>query len=196
VSQIQNGAPFDVFFSADEAYPDQLERGGFAEPGSRYVYGIGRIVVWVRKDSRLDVSRGLRLLTDARVRKVSIANPDHAPYGRAAVAALKHEGLEAAVTPKFVLGENISQAAQFVQSGNAQAGIIALSLALAPNLRSLGDYWEIPDSFHPPLRQAAMIVRASGRKDAARRFLAFLQQPDISQLMQTFGFALPSGAVR
>ncbi len=194
MSQIQNGAPFDLFFSADEAYPEQLERGGLAEPGSRYVYGIGRIVVWVRKDSRLDVGRGLRLLTDERVRKVAIANPEHAPYGRAAVAALEHEGLAAAVTPKFVLGENISQAAQFVQSGNAEVGIIALSLALSQNLKSLGDYWTVPDTFHPPLRQAAIIVRASPRKDAARRFLAFLRQPDISQLMQASGFALPPRA--
>ena len=137
-SQIQNGAPFDVFFSADVSYPEQLESAGLAEPGSRFVYGVGRIVMWVRKDSKLDATRGLRPLTDPRVRKVSIANPDHAPYGRAAVAALRHEGLEAAVAPKLVLGENISQAAQSAQSGNAAAGIIALSLALAPALKNSG----------------------------------------------------------
>src|SRR5262249_40789017 len=126
-AQIQNGAPFDIFFSADIDYAKRLESAALVEPGSFWEYAIGRIVLWTRKDSGIDLTKGLKTLLDARVRKVAIANPEHAPYGRAAVAALKHEGLYDAVHPKIVLGENISQAAQFVQSGNADVGIIALS---------------------------------------------------------------------
>jgi len=191
-SQIQNGAPFDLFFSADLAYPQQLEATGLAEPGSLYQYAVGRLVVWVRKDSGLDVTRGLQLLADPRVKRVAVANPDHAPYGRAAVAALEHEGLAATVRPKLVLGENISQAAQFVQSGNAEAGILALSLALSPALRDIGQYREIPADFHPPLQQGVVIVNASRQKEAARRLLAFLRNPDARHLLQINGFPSPA----
>src|SRR5579863_6339673 len=127
-SQIQNGAPFDMFFSADVDYPAKLEAAGLAEPGSLSRYAAGRIVLWVRKNSPIDVKEGLQALTDSRARKISIANPEHAPYGRAAVAALRHENLYDEVRGRFVLGENISQAATFVESGNADAGILALSL--------------------------------------------------------------------
>jgi len=191
-SQIQNGAPFDLFFSADLAYPRQLEAAALAEPGSLYQYAVGRLVVWVRQDSGLDVSRGLQLLTDPRVKRVAVANPDHAPYGRAAMAALEHERLADAVRAKLVLGENISQAAQFVQSGNAEAGILAWSVALTPALRTIGRYREIPDTFHPPLQQGAIIVKASRQKEAARRFLAFMQQPDTVRELQANGFAAPA----
>src|SRR5438552_2487566 len=114
-SQIQNGAPFDMFFSADVDYPERLEAAGLIEPGSLYRYARGRIVLWARKDSPIDVKQGLQTLTGVRVRKVSIANPAHAPYGRAAVAALRRENVYEKVRHKFVLGENISQAAQFVE---------------------------------------------------------------------------------
>src|SRR5262245_3083217 len=133
-TQLQNGAPFDVFLSADIDYPRQLERDGTAETGSLYNYASGRIVLWTRADSPLDLKRGLAALADPSVRRIAIANPDHAPYGRAAVAALHHEGIYDRVLPKLVRGENIAQAAQFVQSGNADAGIVALSLAMAPGL--------------------------------------------------------------
>lgn len=189
-SQIQNGAPFDLFFSADVDYPRQLDQAGLAEPGSLFVYGTGRIVVWTRKDSLLDVTRGLTALADARVRRVAIANPEHAPYGRAAVAALRHERLYEVVKPKFILGENVSQAATFVQSGNAEGGIVALSLALAPALKDSGAYYLIPPAFYPPLDQGAVILKSSHHKDTARRFLAFIQRPGMVKLMQAFGFAL------
>ncbi len=190
-SQIQNGAPFDLFFSADIDYAARLEAGGLAEPGSLYRYALGRIVVWSRRDSGIDVRRGLAVLSDARVRRVAIANPEHAPYGRAAVAALRSANLYEKVRPKFVFGESISQAAQFIQSGNAEAGIIAFSLALAPALRDDGVYYEIPASLHPPIEQAVVVTRASGRKDVARQFIAFLKRPESIGLMREFGFTGP-----
>lgn len=191
-SQIQNGAPFDLFFSADVDYAARLEAGGLAEPGSLYRYALGRIVVWTRRDAGIDVPRGLAVLFDPRVRRVAIANPEHAPYGRAAVAALRAENLYETVRPKFVFGESISQAAQFVQSGNAEAGIIALSLARAPALRDSGVYYEIPTALYPAIEQAAVITRASGHKKIARQFLMFLERPESVQLMRDFGFTAPS----
>ena len=130
------------------------------------------------------------------MRRIAIANPEHAPYGRAAVAALTHDRLYDQVRAKLVLGENISQAAQFVQSGNAEAGLIALSLALAPALRASGTYVEVPASFYPPIEQAAVVVKASSRKDAARQFLAFLGRPEIVQIMTDAGFLPPRPAPR
>lgn len=187
-SQLRNGAPFDLFFSADLEYPQELVQGGQALADTLAEYASGRIVVWARKDAGLDVQAGLRVLTDPRVRKVAIANPEHAPYGRAAVAALRHENLYDAVQPKLVFGENISQAAQFVQSGNADAGIVALSVALAPALKSVGVYTEIPSTFHPPIRQGAVVIRSSNNQKAARDFLAFLRRSESLKLLADFGF--------
>jgi molybdate transport system substrate-binding protein len=192
VAQIQNGAPFDLFFSADIDYARRLESTGLAEPGSVFEYAVGRIVLWTRKDSGIDVTRGLAVLRDDRVRKIAIANPQHAPYGRAAVAALRHDGLYDALQSKIVLGENISQTAQFVQSGNAEVGIIALSLAMAPKAKEMGTYAEIPAASHPPLAQAAVIVKASQNKPLARDFLALMKRPETVALMQSFGFTMPS----
>lgn len=189
-AQIQNGAPFDLFFSADVDYPRRLEAAQLAEPGTLFGYASGRIVLWSREDSGIDVQRGLTVLNDPRVRRVAIANPEHAPYGRAAVASLQHEKIHESVRGKLVLGENISQAAQFAQSGNADAGIIALSLALAPALRRSGTYYRIPESFYPPIEQAAVILRSSLSKEAARQFIAFLQRPEIVRLMEEFGFSV------
>jgi molybdate transport system substrate-binding protein len=188
-AQIRNGAPFDVFLSADIDYPQQLARDGLAEPGSLYEYAIGRLVVWTRKDSGIDVSRGLKALTDPRVRRIAIASPEHAPYGRAAVAALRHERVYEAVQPKLVLGENVSQAAQLCDSGNADAGIIALSLALGPALSASGTYAEVPADAHPPVRQAAIVVSASRAKPTAHAFVDHLKRPDVAQQLQHFGFS-------
>jgi molybdate transport system substrate-binding protein len=195
-SQIQNGAPFDLFCSADIDYPRRLDAAGFGEPGSLREYATGRLVLWARRDSGVDVRQGLRALAGANVRRVAIANPEHAPYGRAAVAALRHEQLYERVRGKLVLGENIAQAAQFVVSGNAQAGIIALSVALAPGLKDQGSYADIPEAFHPPLQQAAIIVRASRNKDAARRFIEFLGTPATVALLEASGFRVTSRAQR
>ena len=195
-SQIQNGAPFDLFFSADIDYPRRLDGAGLGEAGSLREYATGRLVVWARRDSGVDVRQGLRALSGSNVRRVAIANPEHAPYGRAAVAALQHERLYDSVRGKLVLGENIAQAAQFVASGNAQAGIIALSLALSPGLKDQGSYADIPEAFHPPLQQAAIIVRASRNKDAARQFMAFLGRPATIALLEASGFRVASRSPR
>jgi molybdate transport system substrate-binding protein len=191
VTQIENGAPFDVFLSADIDYPRRLERSGLAERATLYQYATGRLVLWTRTDSGIDVRRGFAILVDARVRRIAIANPEHAPYGRAAVAALRHEGLYERVQQKFVMGENISQAAQFAQSGSAAVGIVALSLALSPNLKSSGTYFDIPESWHPPIEQAAVVLASSRQKALARQFVDYLKKPDIVRMLQSFGFAVP-----
>ena len=193
-AQIQNGAPFDIFLSADVDYPRRLLASGHAERGSLHHYATGRIVLWMRRESGIDVSRGLAVLRDSRIRRVAIANPAHAPYGRAAVAAMRAASVYDAVRGKLVLGENISQTAQFVDSGNADAGILALSLALGPALRARGHYVEIPSSSHPPIEQAAVIVAASRQKAAARRFIDYLRSPEIVKLLASFGFSVAAGA--
>ncbi len=190
-SQIQNGAPFDVFFSADVDYPTKLEVAGLVEPGTLSQYATGRIALWVRKGSPIDIHQGLRTLTDASVHKISIANPEHAPYGRAAVAALRYEKVYGTVRHKLVLGENISQAAQFVESGNADVGILALSLVLAPPLKSQGTYYEIPTSFYPAIDQAVVILKSSKQKDLALQFLSFLRRPEIAEFMRSNGLTVP-----
>ena len=193
-TQIQNGAPFDVLLSADVDYPQRLEHTGQAEPGSLYRYATGRIAVWTRNDSGIDVSKGLAALASPQVRRIAIANPDHAPYGRAAVAALRHEHLYERVEHKLVRGENISQAAQFAESGNADAGIVALSLALAPAMKNAGTFVEIPESFYPPIEQAAVVLAASTQKAAAHEFVRYLAAADSVRIFATFGFERPLAA--
>ncbi|HEX5111144.1 MAG TPA: molybdate ABC transporter substrate-binding protein [Vicinamibacterales bacterium] len=195
-AQIQNGAPFDVFFSADIDYPKRLIASGHAESGSLYEYATGRIVLWTRQNSGVDVTRGLTVLRDSRVRRIAIANPQTAPYGRAAVAALRHDKLYDAVQGKLVLGENISQAAQLVDSGNADAGIIAMSLALGPAMRARGRFKEIPASAHPPIEQGVVITSASRAKGTARQLLDYLKRPEAIELLQHSGFASPAVPAR
>ncbi len=197
VAQIRSGAPFDVFLSADAAYPQQLESAGLTAPGTITVYATGTLVLWVRKRSGVagvDVKRGLDALLTDRVKRIAIANPDHAPYGRAAVAALRARGIYDAVRGKLVEGENVSQAAQFVQSGNADAGLIPLSLARAA--AADGEYAIIPSRLYPPIEQAAVVVRASHNTMAAREFMAYLQQPDARRVLAEAGFGLPPARSR
>ena len=191
-SQIQNGGPFDLFFSADIGYPKKLQDAGLVEADTFYEYAVGKLVIWVPSPSALDLKKGLAVLTDPSVHKISIANPEHAPYGRAAVAALKHENIYDKVSGKLVMGENISQAAQFVQSGNADIGLLALSLALAPSLKEKGRYELVPASDYPPLEQAAVVLKASQKKETAKKFLAFVKTPAIVSLMKDYGFTIPT----
>ncbi len=193
LSQIENGAPFDVFFSADIAYPKKLEAEGLAAPGSTYLYAVGKIVLWVRKDSPLDVGKGLALLRDPSIRKIAIANPEHAPYGRAAVQALRSAGVYDAVKGRLVLGENISQAAQFVESGNVDAGVLALSLVLSPALKDKGRSWNIPEKLYAPIRQGAVVPRGSPNPQGAREFLDYIKTPATAALLERYGFVLPGG---
>ena len=191
-SQIQNGAPFDLFFSADVEYPRKLEAAGLAEPGTLFLYAVGRLVIWTPSGSSAGAAkRGWDALLDPSVQKIAIANPAHAPYGRAAVAAMKRIGIFDKVASKFVYGENISQTAQFVESGNAQAGILALSLALSPAMKDKGSYWEIPAELHPPIEQGAIVLRGSAKKEVARAFLEFVRSAEGRAVLESYGFHVP-----
>jgi len=184
-AQIRNGAPFDLFLSADVQYPRALAKDGFARADSVFVYADGRLAVWVPASSPLDPATALR---DPAVRRIAIANPQHAPYGRAAEAALRQMGLYDSVQKKLVLGENISQTLQFVQSGAADVGIVALSLAVAPAVRGQGRYWEVPLESYPKMEQGGVIVKESA---AAREFRDWLLAPAGRRLLQQYGFFLP-----
>src|SRR5215472_3095809 len=192
--QIQNGAPFDMFFSADLSYPKKLEAAGLTVPGSYYQYAKGRIVIWVPKDSALDVSAGLKSLLNPNIQKIAVANPQHAPYGQAAVAAMQKEGIYDKVKDKFVLGENISQTASFVVSGSAEVGIVALSLALSPSMKDKGRYVEIPTDEYPPIQQAGVILSSSKNKEAAEKFLSFVKTASAADTLKKYGFDVPSPA--
>jgi molybdate transport system substrate-binding protein len=190
--QIQNGAPFDVFFSADMDYPRQLIAAGDADSASLYQYAVGKLVLWVPADSPLDVEhQGMKILLDPSVKKISIGNPRHAPYGRAAVAALKHAGLYEKVADRLVLGENISQAAQFVESGNAQAGFVALAHAIAPEMKGKGKYWEVPADFYPPLAQGVVVLTHSQHKKEAADFVDYIKSKEAVEVLRSYGFSLP-----
>ena len=191
LTQIENGGPFDVFFSADIAYPKKLEDEGLAAPGSTYLYAIGKIVLWARKDSRVDVGKGFSALGDPAVRKIAIANPEHAPYGRAAEEALRRAGVYDAVKDRLVLGENISQTAEFVESGNADAGIVALSLVLSPAMQDKGRAWNIPENLYTPIQQGAVALRKGPNPQAARQFLDYIKMPSTAALLGRYGFVLP-----
>jgi molybdate transport system substrate-binding protein len=189
--QIQNGAPFDVFFSADMGYPRQLISAGLADKDSLYRYAVGRLVLWVPKDFPLDVEhKGIDVLLDPSVRKIAIANPQHAPYGRAAVATLRHYGLDEKLQDKLVIGENIAQAAQFVESGNAQAGFVALAHASAPAMEGKGKYWIVPGDAYPPLDQGVVMISASPHKQDAKAFLEYLRSADFAAVFKRFGFSM------
>jgi len=190
--QIQNGAPFDLFFSADMDYPRQLIAAGDADGASLYQYAVGKLVLWVPADSPLDVEHGrMNVLLDPSVKKIAIGNPQHAPYGRAAVAALKHAGLYDQVADRLVLGENIAQAAQFVESGNAQAGFVALAHAAAPAMKGKGKYWEVPADFYPPLAQGVAVLSHSQHKKEAAEFLEYFKTNEVAELLRKYGFTLP-----
>ena len=188
-AQIQNGATFDVFFSADVDYPRRLAASGLAVAPTLWVYGTGRIVLWVPADSPLSLGKmGMKALLDPSVQKIAIANPAHAPYGRAAKAALENLKLYDQVRDKLVFGENISQTAQFVASGNAQIGILALSLAVAPTMKDKGTYWEIPTDSYPPIEQAAIIPTAAADKPLARAFLDYVRTQEAQAILREYGF--------
>lgn len=191
-SQIQNGAPFDLYLSADIRFPQRLAETGHAVAGSLYQYAVGRIVVWVPKSSKFDVSKGMEVMLDPSIRKIAIANPKHAPYGRAAVAAMQHAKIYDRVKDKLVLGENISQAAQFVESGAADIGIIALSLAIATTMKEAGRYWEVPLNAYPSLEQGAILLKSGKNPEGAKAFLVFLQGTEGQAIMHRYGFTLPA----
>lgn len=190
-AQIAGGAPYDIYFAADIEYPQRLRREGFAvtEPKP---YAIGRIALWVTNRSRLDVAKGIDLLLAPSVKKIAIANPDHAPYGRIAREVLQHFKIYDQVKNKLVLGENVQQAAQFVKSGAADAGLVAYSLALAPLLAKDGRYLLIPAGAHREIIQGYVLLKPSVNNPVARKFEAFVGSNEARSIFRKYGFSLPN----
>jgi molybdate transport system substrate-binding protein len=188
-TQIQQDAPYDLFFSADSGYPRELARLGLAASGVK-PYAVGRIVLW---SAELDASKmTLASLTDPRITRIAIANPKHAPYGKRAEDALRSAGLWDKLQAKLVFGENVSQTAQYVQTGNAQVGIIALSLVLNTELAKKGGYYLIPETMHNPLEQGYIITKRGANKPLAKKFADFMDSKQVRAIMTKYGFVLPN----
>jgi len=192
--QIRQGAPFEIYLSADEDYVLALARDGFTrDEGS--VYAIGRLALLVPPGSGLDADGSLdglaRALGDGRVTRFAIANPEHAPYGRRAMEVLQRKGLWETIQPALVFGENVAQAAQFATSGNTDGGIVALSLALAPTAIGGSDHAPIPESWHAPMGQRMVLMKDAGR--TAERFYDYLRGAAARKLLERFGFTLTNG---
>jgi len=187
-AQIQQGAPYDLYFSADINYPHELAKKGFAASDVT-PYVVGRVVLW---SNSMDATKmTLARLTDPKISKIAIANPKHAPYGKRAEEALKASGMWDKVQSKLVFGENIAHTAQFVQTGNAQIGIIALSLALNPELAKKGGYYLIPDTLHQPLEQGYVITKRGAGKSLAKEFANYMSAKESRTIMARYGFVLP-----
>lgn len=184
--QIEQGAPFDVFFAADARYMDGLKNGGYVIPETVELYGQGRIVLAINRSSGVAM-RDLKGLLSTDIKRVAIANPEHAPYGRAAREALKAAGLWEGVKDKLVYGENIRQTLQFIQSGSAEAGIVALSVADVPEIT----YVMIDPGLYSPINQMAGVVKTANEKGAARAFIKFVNGPEGRPIMKKYGFVLP-----
>jgi len=191
LQQITEGAPFDLFLSADLEYPQRVVEAGLADRRDLFEYAVGRLAVWTPEGSPVDPAPGLRVLTDPRVERVSIANPEHAPYGRAAVAALRAAGVHERVRSKLVLGESVSQAAEFVQSGGADVGVVALSLVLSDPLRDEGRWAEVPLSDFPQLLQGGVVLRGAADVEAARAVRNTMLSEPGKELLRRYGFFLP-----
>jgi molybdate transport system substrate-binding protein len=195
-TQIENGAPFDVFLSADLGYPKKLIDAGLAEAaelkdsskgnGGPIIYAKGTLVLWERHNPKMPAP-GLDLLRSSDLKRLAIANPDRAPYGKAAVAALTSLKLYGTLKARIVTAENIAQTAQFVESGNADAGLISLTSAKTPQLSSSGEYWVIPRDLYPPIEQGAVIVTATKQREAAHRFLDFLMSEPVQAELEKSG---------
>jgi molybdate transport system substrate-binding protein len=191
VAQIRNGAPFDVFLSADLDFPRALIASGHAEAGTLTTFAVGRLVIWTMR-ADLDVSDVAAAVRNPRVRRLAIANVITAPYGRAAKEAMERMGVWADSQPKLVVGENISQTAQFVQTGNADAGFVAMSLVLAPKLKEKGRWKEVPGNLYGALEQGAVITAHGTGNAAARSYLSFLRGPAARRILENFGYGFPA----
>jgi molybdate transport system substrate-binding protein len=191
-SQLLNRAPFDIFFSADLEYPRKLAAQGLILKGTEFSYAVGRIVVWVPAASPIDVQQlGIAALRHASVAHIAIANPQHAPYGKAAEAAMRSLDVYSACQPKLVFGENISQTLQFVQSGAAEIGIVALSLAVSPAVASQGKYWEVPLTAYPKMEQGGAIMKWTKDAASAKALRAFILSQQGRALLKRYGFYPP-----
>ena len=188
-AQIANGAPFDLFLAADIAYAESVAEEGLAERDDVFRYGTGRLVVWVPQACPVDIDAvGIQALLDPAIRRIAIANPRHAPYGRAAEAALEHYGLRDRVQPKLVLGENVAEAAQFVASGAADAAVIARAIAESPAMQPHGRAWLVPADAHPPLVHGGVVLAAARDPAAARLVADFVRGPEGQAILRDHGF--------
>jgi molybdate transport system substrate-binding protein len=189
-AQLTQGAPFDLFFSASDDYTLKLEQAKLIEPGSRYRYAVGRLVIWAHDQLGLDPAKfQMTLLQQPEVTHISLANPDHAPYGMAAQDFLSRHQLLELVQPKLIFGENISQAAQLALSSGS-AGIIALSLAISATMEEAGSYWTIPLADHKSLNQEVVILQGQYRPEVID-FYAFIQSQVARDILTQHGFVLP-----
>jgi molybdate transport system substrate-binding protein len=184
--QIENGAPMDLFAAANTDYIDQLDKQGLILPGTTKVYARGRITLWTPKDSHLHVEK-ISDLTQPEVKRVAIANPDHAPYGMIAREAMQRAGVWETVQPKLVYGENIRQALQYAQTGNVEVAIVALSLSI----QSDGKWVLVPEDLHKPLDQALAVIKGTKNERAAREFADFVTGAEGRSIMRKYGFTLP-----
>ncbi len=189
-AQLVQKAPFDLFLSADTEYPDKLVTDGLSRES--FPYATGRLVLWAPKAAGLDLAtRGLKALTDPRVSKISIANPELAPYGRAAEQAMKSLGADEGIRAKLAKAENVGQAAQFVQSGAAQAGFFAYSLTFTKEMKDAGDLWLVPETAHDPILQSGVILSGTAHPEAAEAFREYLTGPQGRTILAKHGFGAP-----
>ena len=187
-TQILNGAPFDLFLAADISFPQRVIAAGLSEETAPIAYARGTLVLWARNNGRFH-SLSMDSLKDPALKSLAIANPEHAPYGRAAQAALQHLGLYDALRPKLVIGENIAQTAQYVESGNAELGLISLTSAVTAHLSASGHYVSVPEDAYPPILQGAVILKHSGGTPSAHRFIDFLASAPVQQQLEAGGLA-------
>lgn len=189
VAQIENGAPYEIFLSADESNPQKLEQLGLAVTNTRFTYAIGKLVLWSAKTGYVD--KNGQILRNAGFRHLAIADPKLAPYGLAAEATLKNLGLLEHLGPLLVLGENISQTQQFIDSGNAELGFVALSQIINDHGQiSSGSAWQIPDDLHPPIRQDAVLLKKGEWNPAAKALMAFLATREAQEIIQAYGYGI------
>ncbi|MEX0957936.1 MAG: molybdate ABC transporter substrate-binding protein [Burkholderiales bacterium] len=189
-NQIRQGAPFDLYLSADIDFPRRLVAEGDAIDGSLTLYALGRIVLWTNR-ADLPLDAGIEVLRSPLIRYIALANPEHAPYGKAGKAALEHKKVWDEVKAKVVFGQNILQTMQFVDTGNADIGVTALSLAMAPAMQERGRYVLLPDAWHPPLEQALVLTRYGSTNPAAQTYLRFLQSVPARKIFEKYGFVVP-----
>jgi molybdate transport system substrate-binding protein len=187
-AQIKNGAPFDVLLSADTATPEKLEKEGLGQPGSRFTYATGKLVLWSAKVGRVD-DKG-QVLKAADLGKVSFANPKVAPYGAATVQTIDKLGLTAALTPKLVQGESIGQTYTFASTGNADVGFVAMSQVLEGGRLKSGSMWVVPQELYSPIRQDAVVMQKSASNEAAQALMKLLKSPNIKDLIRSYGYEL------
>jgi molybdate transport system substrate-binding protein len=189
-AQIKNGAPFDVFLSADTYYPRELGKAGLADAASLKVYAHGHLKLWTN-DPAVNVDRGFRLLTDPDVTRIAIANPDVAPYGRAAREALMRYGIWEEIRHKLVFGENVAQTAQFVETRNAQVGIVSGTLLSLSNGTVKGQAWTVPADFHSVIEQGAIVTMKGKANPASYKYIDFVRSHAGQAILRKYGFSLP-----